>query len=136
MRLWKESFAIFLDHPFLGIGSNALSAPGQLGAYAHNTFLSILAELGLVGLLLFLGILAFVVYQAIKQPTPYSTLWITVIAVWMIGVFTLTWEYTKATWFFLNLVIISAGIYSHRNKSKETPPISVVSSVDPDALAA
>jgi O-antigen ligase len=119
VRLWAGSFAIFIDHPFLGIGSNALSAPGQLGSFAHNTFLSIMAELGLVGLLLFSGILFIVVYEAIKQPRQYSILWITVIITWIIGVFTLTWEYTKATWFFLSLVIISAGIYNQPDKHTE-----------------
>ena len=53
VELWKESFRIFLNHPFLGIGSNALSTPSQLGAFAHNTFLSVLTELGMLGLLLF-----------------------------------------------------------------------------------
>jgi O-antigen ligase len=130
--LWKESFAIFLNHPFLGIGSNALSAPGQLGAYAHNTFLSILTELGLGGLLLFLVVLSIVVYQAIKQPTPYSTLWISVLVVWIIGVSTLTWEYTKSTWFFLSMVIISAGIYNRRDKPIENLSTSSDLLIDPN----
>jgi O-antigen ligase len=134
--LWKESFAIFLVHPFLGIGSNALSAPGQLGAFAHNTFLSIMAELGLVGILLFLTILAIVVYQAIRQPGPYALLWITVFVIWLIGAFTLTWEYTKATWFFLNLIVISAGIYNRREKMVEDPVPSGHSWAEPKVPAA
>jgi O-antigen ligase len=126
-RLWKGSFEIFLNHPYLGIGSNALSEPGQLGAFAHNTFLSILAELGLAGFLLFMGILSIVIFQAIRQPSPYSFLWITVITVWIVGALTLTWEYTKATWFFMNLVIISAGICKHQLKPIDNPSLSVVS---------
>jgi O-antigen ligase len=132
VRLWKGSFAIFLDHPFLGIGSNALSAPGQLGSYAHNTFLSIMAELGLIGLLLFLGVLSIVIDEAIRQPKPYSALWITIIAVWLIGVFTLTWEYTKPTWFFLTLIVISAGINNYRDNPQQISSVSVPSSIDSD----
>jgi O-antigen ligase len=111
VALWKQSFDIFKDHPILGIGSNALSASGQLGAYAHNTFLSIMAELGVLGLFPFLVVLTIVFYKAFTQPGQYSALWITVLTIWLIGVFTLTWEYTKSTWFFLSMVVISAGIY-------------------------
>jgi O-antigen ligase len=110
VKLWKESFAIFLNYPILGIGANALSSPGQLGAFAHNTFLSILTELGIFGLLSFLIVVTIVIYHTIKQSSPYSILWGTVFIIWVIGVFTLTWEYTKTTWFFLNLIVISAGI--------------------------
>jgi O-antigen ligase len=131
-RLWRESFAIFLNHPFLGIGSDALGAPGQLGAYAHNTFLSIMAELGLVGLFLFLGVLSIVVFQAISQPKPFAILWVTVIAIWLIGAVSLTWEYTKGTWFFLTLVVISAGVYNRKAKPIESPFISDISWADSD----
>ena len=132
VRMWKGSFEIFLDHPLLGIGSNALSAPGQLGSFAHNTFLSIMAELGLTGLLLFLGMLTIVMREAIRQPKRYSALWITIIAVWLIGVFTLTWEYTKPTWFFLTLIIISAGINNQRDNPQQNSSHSVLSFNDLD----
>jgi O-antigen ligase len=128
-RLWSGSLSIFLEHPVLGIGSNALSAPGQLRSYSHNTFLSVMAELGLVGFILFFAVLAIVVYEAVKQPKPFSTLWITIIAVWLIGVFTLTWEYTKATWFFLGMVIISAAIYSQSEQPVETSLLPVSTSL-------
>ncbi len=121
VMLWSGSLKIIQNHPFLGIGSNALSAPSQLRTQSHNTFLSVFAELGLVGFLLFSGILFIVVYEAYKHPKPYSLLWLTVIAVWFIGVFTLTWEYTKVTWFFLSLVIISAGIYNQGERPIENP---------------
>ena len=125
MSLWKGSYAIFLDHPVIGIGSDALSSPNQLGSFAHNTFLSILTELGLIGLFLFLGVLTIVIYQAIRQPRSFAILWLTVIAIWMIGVFTLTWEYTKPTWFFLNLVVISGGIYCQQNNPISNSRISI-----------
>jgi O-antigen ligase len=130
-RLWKESFEIFLKHPILGIGSNALSSTGQLGAFAHNTFLSIMAELGLVGLTLFLSVLLIVFLQAIKQPNTFLVLWMTVLAVWFIGVYTLTWEYTKATWFFLSLIVMSAGNQYQVNRQVKNPSQPVVSLVEP-----
>jgi O-antigen ligase len=131
-KLWVEGLNIFLAHPFIGIGSNGLSAPTVLGTFAHNTFISILAELGLVGLLLFLAILVIVFFEAIKQPEPFSALWLTVLLVWFVGVFTLTWEYTKPTWFFLSIIVISGGIYHRRTVPAENQPAPVLAASEPD----
>jgi O-antigen ligase len=121
VRLWKASLSTFLDHPYWGIGSGALSSDTELGAQAHNTFLSVLTEVGLTGFTLFMCILLIVSYQAVKQNKHYALLWITVLAVWTIGVFTLTWEYRKATWLFLTLIVVGANLLDehidHVNRS-------------------
>jgi O-antigen ligase len=111
VKLWRGAMAAFLDHPLLGVGSGALRTSTLSGSVAHNTFLSVLAELGLNGLLLFAILLAIVVHQAINQPKWLSWLWLTVLAVWVIGASTLTWEYRKQTWLFLSLVVISANLF-------------------------
>ena len=116
VRLWNASLAIFEGHPLLGIGAGSLRAPVWLGALAHNTFLSVLAELGLIGFTLFAAILTVVVYQAFRQPRSYRGLWLTVLAVWVIGVFTLSWEFRKPTWLFLSLVVISANLASESHQ--------------------
>jgi len=134
MDLWKQSLQIFLEHPLLGIGSGALAAPDQLGAFAHNTFISILTELGIIGFLLFLGILVSAFYQVVKQPKPTSYLWLTVLLIWIIGVQSLTWEYTKPTWFFLGMIAISAGVVNRRNTLNEVQPISKYSRVGKDIV--
>ena len=112
VMLWNASLSIFEEHPLLGIGAGNLHSPVWLGALAHNTFLSVLAELGLIGFTLFAAILAVVTYHAFRQPKAYSVLWLTVLAIWMIGVFTLSWEFRKPTWLFLSLVIIGANLAS------------------------
>jgi O-antigen ligase len=124
VALWKESFSIFLDHFLLGIGSGALVSPDQMGGAAHNTFLSVLAELGLIGIVLFVGILFIVFMNAITQPKAYAILWLTVLSVWLIGIQSLTYEYTKSTWFFLNMIVISASIYHRRISVALTAPSS------------
>jgi O-antigen ligase len=117
VELWKQSLEIFTEHPLLGIGSGSLAAPDQLGAFTHNTFLSILTELGILGFLLFLGVITSAVYQIIKQPRPSMVLWLIVLLTWIIGVQSLTWEYTKPTWFFLSMIAVSAGVIDRRSSS-------------------
>jgi O-antigen ligase len=103
-----------------------------LGAFAHNTFLSILAELGLIGFVLFAGILAIVTHKALTQMKGLSALWLTVLAIWAIGSFSLTWEFRKPTWLFFSLIIISGSLLSRDDRVPLTKPIisrSMVSGV-------
>jgi O-antigen ligase len=130
-RLWAASIAIFYEHPLLGGGSGVLRMPKLLGSVAHNTFLSVLTELGLIGLLLFSMILAIAARGALKQPTSLSRLWLTVLAVWAIGASTQTWEFTKQTWFFLSLVVISASLSNEFDGHMENRLLSMES---PDRL--
>ena len=111
MTLWRASFRIFSEHPVLGIGSGALHRSSALGGAAHNAFLSVSAELGIIGFILFAGILANVVYQALIQAKELSRLWLTILVIWAIGVSTLTWEIAKPTWLFFILVTISKNMY-------------------------
>ena len=108
VRLWRASITTFSDHPILGIGSGALCSPRELGGVAHNTFISVLTELGMVGFIFFAFILSIVIYHAIRQSGMLSGLWVTVLAIWCIGVSSLTFEYAKTTWLFFSLVVISA----------------------------
>lgn len=115
---WRKSIAVFSAHPVLGIGSGALNT--TIGGGAHSTFLSIMSELGLIGLGLFVITLAIVIYQILNQQRIFSWLWLTVLASWSIGAFTLNWAYRKPTWLFLTLIIISANIVRGHNNIIKT----------------
>jgi O-antigen ligase len=123
VKLWHASMEIFSEHPLLGVGSGALDLPTLLGAFAHNTFVSVLSELGLIGFILFASILVIVIYQALKQMKDFSALWITVLATWGIGAFSLTWEFRKPTWLFFSLVIISGSLFSRDSQVLVNQPI-------------
>jgi O-antigen ligase len=105
-NLWKEAIGTFMQHPFIGSGAGTL--PTVLGTWAHQTFLSILAETGLIGFLLFSSILFIVVNQAARLLQKYSGLWFSIFYTWVIGVLSLSWETKKVTWLFLSFVIIEA----------------------------
>ncbi len=56
--IWGETLAMFKEAPVFGIGYGMLHG-GDFGRTAHNSFLECLAELGLVGFLLWMGLIVF-----------------------------------------------------------------------------
>ena len=88
----------------------------SVGKLAHNSFLSVLVEVGLVGFVLFISILAIAFIQAWIQPKWERRFWFTMLVVWTIGASTLTWEHRKTTWIFLSLLIASAALLSYQDK--------------------
>jgi O-antigen ligase len=113
---WREGLAVWPDHPIIGVGSNMYRTVNSWGKLAHNTFISVLVELGIIGFILFGIILAIAVVKALSQPKWEARFWLTVLAVWAIGASTLTYEHRKATWLFLSLAIASAALTRQREE--------------------
>ncbi len=113
--IWKTGLKVFEHHPILGVGSGAypeavapwLGRPGVPGAQyvAHNTFLSVLVESGMVGFALFLVLAACLAVFIRAMPMPQRALWAVMLAVWATGVSTLTWEQYKPTWLIMALIM-------------------------------
>jgi O-antigen ligase len=114
--IWSAGLAAFREHPFLGIGSGAYAAAVlrvvNVPYVAHNTFLSVLVELGVVGALLLLGLVASLYYTAFRMRGLERRLWVTVLLTWTVGVMALAWEYRKPTWVMFGLLLAHA--YSRR----------------------
>jgi O-antigen ligase len=125
---WSEGFASFLEHPLLGVGSNMYRSINSLaktaeGKVSHNSYLSVLVELGLIGFVIFAIILGIAFTQAWHQPKWQSWFWLTVLTVWSLGAFTLTWEARKSTWLFLSFVVVSGAI-TNRKKALAVYPVT------------
>jgi O-Antigen ligase len=111
--IWSAGLNVFRQHPFFGVGAGAF-APSVAGAIdvnyvAHNSFLSVLVELGVVGGLILLAILSSMVYLALRMGGLNRWLWIVLLLTWTAGAASLTWEYRKATWFLFGMVAAEAG---------------------------
>jgi O-antigen ligase len=67
MRLnyWQESLNIIKVHPFVGVGLGNLNL--QMSRYTHNSYLQILAEMGILGLLSLVWIVAAVFKSGLKN---------------------------------------------------------------------
>jgi O-antigen ligase len=118
LLLWDEAVAILTKHPILGIGSGAIGS--SIGTAVHNTFLSVAAETGFIGLVLFLSILGLVVYQAVRMPLGTSGMWLTILVTWVIGVLSLSWEFRKLTWLIMSFVIIEGSLCKQKSTEAET----------------
>lgn len=108
---WREGLASFVEHPILGVGSNMYRSVNRLGKVGHNSYLSVLVELGLIGFFLFAIIIAISLAEAWRHPSKWDrSFWLTVLGVWAIGSSTLTWEHRKSTWLFLSFIVASAAL--------------------------
>src|SRR5581483_10849836 len=99
-------------HAWLGVGSSAHPAAVVtiIGRplVAHNTFLSVLVELGIPGELLLFGLLGAAFFCAWRMTGLERILWVISLVTWCIGVCGGTWEYRKTTWFLISLLVSHA----------------------------
>jgi hypothetical protein len=115
---WRQGLDSFWQHPFIGVGTDMYRSVNTLGKVAHNSFVSILVELGLVGIVLFGIVLLTVVLNALGQPRWDRNFWLTVLVVWTLGASTLTWEYRKTTWVFFTLLVAGAAVARSERASR------------------
>ncbi len=116
--IWREGLASFVERPLTGVGSNMYRSVNSLGKVGHNSFLSVLVELGLIGLILFGIPVTIAVIQAWGQPKWDKSFWLTILVIWVIGATSLTWEHRKTTWLFLSLIVVSAALATHYEEGK------------------
>jgi len=113
-EIWQAGWKAFGDHPYLGIGGGAFQAAtlGRTGQeiplIAHNTYLSVLSELGPIGFLLFAALLGLVIRSALRSAAPMREMSLMALLVWAIGVSALSWEFRSQTWFLFGLVVAGA----------------------------
>ena len=113
-KIWKAGLKLLRHHWVGGVGIAAFpeAAKPWLGTSpiatmpytAHDTFLSVAVESGVPGVLLFGLLLGTVALFAWMLGPSQRALWFTVLAVWVVGVSTLTWEQRKPTWLIFGLI--------------------------------
>jgi O-antigen ligase len=119
--IWAQGLDTFMEHPLIGVGSNAYRAAIEIGRAPHNTHLSVLVELGLIGYGLFAGVIFSTVYLAFQQPKQVTGLWLTILVIWLTGTLVHNWEHTKHTWLLFSLVAIGANLTITKVEAKPSP---------------
>lgn len=119
---WNEALRMISERPFLGVGVSAFHAGAvQSNAAPHNLVLSILAELGLVGFLIFSAILVGCGLLALRQPRPQALLWLTMLASWLGNALVHNFEDKKMTWLLFGLIAVSERLHGTGRSPQPVP---------------
>jgi O-antigen ligase len=118
-RIWKTGLKLLKRRGVFGVGAGAyptavypwLGKPPIPGHEytAHNTFLSVLVETGVVGFALYAALLGSAALFAWLLDATGRALWFTSLAVWAVSVSTLTWENRKPSWLLFALIAAAWG---------------------------
>ena len=106
-ELWEAGISLFSDTGVLGVGAgafeNAITPYAGEPKVAHNTYVSVLTELGPVGLFLFLSCFLTAAAPLVRLPPQQRTPLLILLLVLALGLLPLTWEVRKTTYFMLLL---------------------------------
>lgn len=118
------------EQPLLGIGAGAYPRAMEVMIdtrdLSHNTLLAVLAETGVIGLLLFLGMIVLFLYTASKTTYLEAALFISLLAVWLLATMFLTWEMRKPTWLLFGLIALESAKWQVRPVLSSIRPIHLV----------
>ena len=136
-QIWALAAHEFTANPIVGIGDGAFptvsdshgirneDAGGLTGVVVHNTYLSVLCQLGVVGFVLFFACVAISMLSLVaNKPDAWVALMMACCA-WLIGVGSLTFEYRAQTWLLFSLCIVCANAVRSRPISEPIPDNSM-----------
>jgi O-antigen ligase len=126
--VWEAGLELFRSHPFVGVGAGAFGESVlptlNVPFVAHNTFLSILVEEGVIGFGLFCGVIVVLTLAAWEMPPLPQKLWIVSLGAWAVGVSGGSWELRKPTWFLFGLLMGQwASMVQRRTSAHALPSI-------------
>ena len=119
---WQGALDVTASHPILGVGAGNYAEAtlghsekgfkqslqkGKVAGLAHNVFLSVATQLGLVGLILWLGILFFLFKTAVpiaQESSLGASIFLGLIVAMLAGM-TLTWESEKMVYVLFGSVL-------------------------------
>ena len=116
--IWQHSISAWGDNPILGNGTGSLG--NVLNSYhvefkwAHNSYVQILTENGLIGLVIYLLMIGSLLYYALKCGVETKffllTLWITI----AVSQLTLHSQNLKEIWFVWSVIAVHGYYFSHK----------------------
>jgi O-antigen ligase len=160
-EIWTAGIKAFGHAPLTGYGAGGFknaAAPYLRGEprVAHNSYLSVLVEQGLIGFLLYITMFALVLLGLLKLPALERRYTLVQFAAVATAILPLTWEDSKPVWFILAALLgfaqaqaVSAGEYvpqalpqrassmarAPRAPRPRQPMAAPVRTTDPDATA-
>jgi O-antigen ligase len=109
-KLWRAGILAFVEKPVMGYGTSGFKTAitPQLGIraqVAHNSFLSVLVEQGLVGFVLYVAMFASVFWTILRLPRLERRFALVLLGTVCFAMLPLTWEDQKQVWFVLAALV-------------------------------
>ena len=113
-EIWAAGIKVFSENPYLGVGSGgfgrAIEPIYGEARPAHNVFLSVLVDLGVPGLLIFLSILLCVAWPLLKVTSKARAFNLVLFTALLVGLIPTNAENDKFSWFILGLLASESPI--------------------------
>ena len=103
--VWQNAMLGFGNNYLVGVGAGEFRAGLGSSLNAHNTFLEVLVEQGLVGFSVFSLLLGCVLRSVKHTKGEELKMCVLLFLCWSIGAFTLGWATNRVTWFVLGLIV-------------------------------
>lgn len=115
-RLWVAGLKAYVYHPMMGYGTGSFKAAitpwlGSGAQVAHNSYISVLVEQGIFGLLIYLSMFLAVFRAIVHLPTLERRFALVLMATLCIAITPLSWEDRKPVWFVLAALLGLAQSY-------------------------
>jgi O-antigen ligase len=107
-KIWLAGIKAFAQQPFFGYGTGMFRKavfPFGVSQVAHNAFLSVLVEQGMIGLLFYLAMFGLVFLSILNLRSFDRRFALVLFATTIVAMLPLTWEDDKAVWFILGALM-------------------------------
>jgi O-antigen ligase len=110
LRLWKAGVHAMAERPIMGYGTSTFknAVNPELGSgsqVAHNSFISVMVEEGLIGFLLYATMLVSVFFALLRLPRLERRFSLVLLLTLIVAMLPLTWEHQKDVWVILAALI-------------------------------
>lgn len=120
--IWSAGWKVFAENPIVGVGARGFRYGVVEHLYGvkapHNTYLSVLVDTGVIGIILFLSAFLVAFLPNINLPPPYRMIYLVLLLSLMVGLIPINWEADKNTWFILSLLTLQYTFVIRSNRIK------------------
>ncbi|TDA69490.1 MAG: O-antigen ligase family protein [Clostridia bacterium] len=111
--IWGAGLQVFSNHPLLGTGAGSFrfAVEPYLGVNTapHNAFLAVAVEGGIIGLVLWLGMLAAAFAPMLFRKNSDRVVWTFLLGVLLLAFLSLNFEWRKASWLTIALAAVASA---------------------------
>jgi O-antigen ligase len=128
-KLWEAGLEVLPANPVFGVGTGGYKAAitpklGPAAQVAHNSYLSVLIEHGIVGFVLYMMMFVAAFRSILKLPVLERRFALVLLATLVIAMLPLTWEDRRPAWFVLAALVgfSHAQIAARGGPLRQPPP--------------